>query len=120
VFPDAFHLAHYLTKRLNDLLKGLYVNEEKMYENTQLLGGVLYSSHLLLHLVQNHDMTREKAYEVVQSLAHSLKPGEHLKDKILKDKKASKYFSKDELKSIFSGKKHLAAVDARLRAYLKG
>jgi adenylosuccinate lyase len=120
VFPDAFQLAHYLTKRLNDLLKGLYVNEEKMYENTQLLGGVLYSSHLLLHLVQNHDMTREKAYEVVQSLAHSLKPGEHLKDKILKDKKASKYFSKDELKSIFSGKKHLAAVDARLRAYLKG
>jgi adenylosuccinate lyase len=119
VFPDAFQLAHYLTKRLNDLLKSLYVDEAKMYENTQLLGGVLYSSHLLLHLVQNHDMTREKAYEIVQGLAHSLKPGEHLKDKILKDKKAAKFFTKDDLKNIFSGKKHLAAVDTRLRTYLK-
>lgn len=101
VFPDSFQLAHYLTKRLNDLLKGLYVNEEKMFENTQLLGGVLYSSHLLLHLVQNHDMSREKAYEVVQSLAHSLKKGEHLKDKIRKDKKVSKLFSEKDLKIIF-------------------
>lgn len=119
VFPDAFQLAHYLTKRLNDLLKGLYVNEEKMFDNTQLLGGVLYSSHLLLHLVQNHDMSREKAYEVVQGLAHSLKNGEHLKEKILKDKKASKLFSEKDLKTIFSGKKHLAAIESRMKTYLK-
>lgn len=119
VFPDAFQLAHYLTKRLNELLKGLYVNEKKMFANTQLLGGVLYSSHLLLHLVQNHEMSREKAYELVQGLAHALKDGEHLKDKILKDKKVSKLFSEKDLKAIFSGKKHLAAIESRMKTYLK-
>lgn len=120
IFPDAFQLAHYMTKRLNDLLAGLYINEEQMFANTQKLGGVLYSSHLLLHLVQKHQMNREKAYEVVQSLAHSLKDGEHLEHKILKDKHASKFFSKNDLKDIFSGKKHLAAIDKRMRVYLKG
>lgn len=119
VFPDAFQLAHYMTKRLNDLLAGLYINEEQMFANTQKLGGVLYSSHLLLHLVQKHKMSREKAYEIVQKLAHGLNDGEHLENKILQNKETSKLFSKNELKDIFSGKKHLAAIDKRMRLYLK-
>jgi adenylosuccinate lyase len=120
IFPDAFQLAHYMTLRLNDLLSGLYVNEKQMFTNTQKLGGVLYSSHLLLHLVQKHKMSREDAYATIQKLAHSLKDNEHLEDKILKDKKAMKLFSKTDLKEIFSGKKNLAAIDKRLRVYLKG
>ena len=120
IFPDAFQLAHYMTIRLNDLLAGLYVDEKQMYENTQKLGGVLYSSHLLLHLVQKHKMSREEAYTVVQGLAHGLKKDEHLQDRILSDKKSSKLFSGSELKEIFSGKKHLAAVEKRLQQYLRG
>lgn len=118
--PDAFQLVHYMTIRLQTLLSGLYVDSEKMFENTQKLGGVLYSSHLLLHLVQKHKMTREKAYEVVQRLSHSLASGEHLKDKIQKDAEAKKLFSKSDLDSIFSGKKHLAAIEKRFNTFMKG
>jgi adenylosuccinate lyase len=119
VFPDAFQLAHYMTLRLKDLLAGLYVDKDRMLENTQTLGGVLYSSHLLLHLVENQKMSREQAYELVQKLAHSLRKGEHMKDKILKDKKISALFAKKELDLIFSGSKHLASIDQRMKEYFK-
>ena len=119
VFPDAFQLAHYMTLRLKNLVAGLYVDKEAMFANTQKLGGVLYSSHLLLHLVDKKNMTREEAYSLVQRLAHDLKPGEHLKDKIMKDKKAAKLFTKNELSEIFSGRKHLAMVEKRMKVYFK-
>jgi adenylosuccinate lyase len=119
VFPDAFQLAHYMTKRLKDLVTGIFIDEKKMFANTQKLGGVLYSSHLLLHLVQKQKMSREEAYTLVQKLTHELKDGEHLKDKILLDKKASKLFKKTELDDIFSGRKHLTSIDKRMKEYLK-
>jgi len=119
IFPDAFQLAHYMTMRLKDLIISLYVDEKTMYANTQKLGGVLYSSHLLLHLVEKHQMSREAAYSLVQKLAHALKEGEHLKDNILKDKVASQYFTKNILIEIFSGRKHLKAIDNRMNEYLK-
>lgn len=118
--PDAFQLAHYMTRRLNELLNGLYIDSKKMFANTQELGGVLYSSHLLLHLVEKQKLSREEAYKIVQSLAHSLTQGEHLRDKIQQDKKLRSYFSSKDLEEIFSGKKHLSAIEKRLKLYQKG
>ncbi len=119
VFPDAFQLAHYMSLRLKELVKGLIVDEKRMLDNTQKLGGVLYSSHLLLHLVDKQKMTREDAYALVQKLSHELKEGEHLKDKIAKDKKAAKLFSKNDLNGIFSGQKHLSSIEKRMKVYFK-
>lgn len=118
IFPDAFQLSHYMTCRLHDLLKGLYVDKKQMLSNTQKLGGVLYSSHLLLHLVQKHSLPREQAYELVQGLSHSLKDGQHLKELLLKDNKTKKYFTKKDVDQIFSGEKHLAAIQKRFKTYL--
>ena len=119
IFPDAFQLAHYMTKRLKDLVKGLYIDRDKMYANTQKLGGVLYSSHLLLHLVEKQNMTREEAYTLVQRLAHGLKEGEHLKHKILEDHEASRLFTVKQLDDIFSGRKHLASIEKRMKEYFR-
>ncbi len=118
MMPDAFQLAHYMTVRLKDLVQGLYVDKERMLSNTQLLGGVLYSSHLLLHLVEKKNKSREEAYTMIQRLSHGLKPGEHLKDSILKDKETKKHFTSKELDEIFSGKKHLKSIQSRLNKFL--
>jgi adenylosuccinate lyase len=119
MMPDVFHLVHYMTNRLNSLLEGLYVDVDRMYANTQTLGGVLYSSHLLLHLVEKHRLSREAAYSLVQRLAHDLSNGQHLQDAITSDKEARKYFTSAELQIIFSGKKHLKAIETRLKHFLK-
>lgn len=118
--PDSFHLAHYMTLRLSDLIEKLYVDRDRMYQNTQLLGGVLYSSHLLLHLVEKKKMSRERAYEIVQSLTHGLKPNESLRQKIQTSAEVSPFFDKKSLDEIFSGQKHISAIQRRLQMYFKG
>lgn len=117
IFPDCFQLTHYATGRLNSLLQGLYIDSERMLENTHELGGVLYSSHLLLHLVEKKNMSREEAYKVVQQLAHTLQKGQHMKDAILDDADLQKLFSAKDLDSIFSGKKHIQAIQERFKTY---
>jgi adenylosuccinate lyase len=117
IFPDCFQLTHYGIIRLNELLKNIYVDTDRMLQNTHQLGGVLYSSHLLLHLVEKKNMSREDAYKIVQSLAHGLQPGEHLKDAIQEHPEYSQLFSEKDLDLIFSGKKHLKSIQERFKIY---
>ncbi len=117
IFPDVFQLAHYMTGRLNELLKGLYVDVNRMFENTQKLGGVLYSSHLLLHLVEKKNKSREEAYAIVQKASHGLGRDQHLKDYLLKSAETKNLFNKKELEQIFSGQKHLKSIKSRFQKY---
>jgi adenylosuccinate lyase len=117
IFPDVFQLAHYMTVRLNDLLKGLFVDTKRMFDNTQKLGGVLYSSHLLLHLVEKKHKSREEAYAIVQKASHSLGRDQHLKDYLLKSPETKDLFNKKELELIFSGQKHLKSIKSRFQKY---
>jgi adenylosuccinate lyase len=119
IFTDALTVTHYLTRRLNSLLSNIYIDVDRMESNTHLLGGVLYSSHLLLHLVDKHGLSREDSYKLIQSAALSLKPGEHLKDVIQKSSELKKYFTNKELGHLFSGEKHQKAIQDRFEVYQK-
>lgn len=119
IFADSFTACHYIVRRMNALLSGLFVDTDKMLKNSHLLGGVLYSSHILLHLVEKHEFSREDAYVIVQKLAHSLKEGQHLKEAIQKDKTVKKYFSDKDLKYLFSGSRYTEAIQKRLKKYEK-
>ena len=119
IFCDSLTLSHYITRRMNSLLKNIYIDAERMEQNTQLLGGVLYSSHLLLHMVDKHGLSREESYKLIQKAAHDLKPGQHLKTEIKKNKNLKKYFTETELNKLFSGEKHKQAIADRFTEYLK-
>lgn len=108
IFPDAFIVTDYALHRMNVLLTGLQVNEKRMKENLESSQGQIFSSHLLLHLVEQ-GFTREDAYFHIQRVCHSLGKGDHLREKILKDEILKKYFAKPQLEQIFSGKKHQKA-----------
>jgi len=117
IFQDSFTATHYIVRRMCQLLNKLYVDQDKMAENTHLLGGVLYSSHILLHLVDKHKLTREKAYEIVQKASHSLKKGEHLKDVLSAHPDTKKYFTTLDLKQLFSGDRYVKAIQKRMKVY---
>ncbi len=119
IFADSLTVTHYMTRRLNSLLSNIYIDVERMEANTHLLGGVLYSSHLLLHLVDKHGLSREDSYKLIQSAALSLKPGEHLKDVIQNSSELKKYFTKKDLDHLFSGEKHQKAIQDRFQNYQK-
>lgn len=109
IFPDAFILCDYALDRMTRVLNGLYVDEQRMLKNMELSQGQLFSSHVLLALVEK-GISREEAYSWVQSSSHGLKPGQNLKQALVKNKKVMSLLTKTQLEDIFSGKKHKATI----------
>lgn len=68
VWPDAFHLAHYMTGVMKKIVDGLVVNEQAMSRNLNITRGLLFSGRVLLALVE-WGFGREEAYAIVQENA---------------------------------------------------
>jgi adenylosuccinate lyase len=65
VLPDASLLGYYVLTRMTRLVEGLVVHPERMRENLEASGGLVYSQPLLLALV-DAGMDRDQAYRIVQ------------------------------------------------------
>jgi adenylosuccinate lyase len=118
VIPDAFMVLHYGLNRLMSLLQNIYVDESRMIENMELSRGDLFSSKVLLALV-NSGLSREEAYALVQSLSHDKKSKIHLRQKILASPEASKRIRPKEVENIFSGKRNLSYVNEVISRVIK-
>ncbi|MCB0363283.1 MAG: adenylosuccinate lyase, partial [Bdellovibrionales bacterium] len=113
IFPDAFILCDYAVDRMASVLDNLFVDKERMLQNMELSGGHLYSSHVLLALVDG-GLSREEAYKLVQSHAHGLKANQSLRESLLLDEQVTELVSKEKLNEIFSGETHRQAIKALL------
>jgi adenylosuccinate lyase len=69
IMPDATILADYMLTRLNSLLRGMKVHTENMARNLTGSCGLFFSQRVLLALVEEAALPRQKAYEEVQRLA---------------------------------------------------
>lgn len=117
IFPDAFIATDYAIHRMAALVEGLDVHVKRMLENIELSQGQLYSSHVLLALVDK-GLSREQAYAHVQRLCHSLGKGDHLSRRILEDEVVGRYFTAGDVADIFSGKKHKKSIRQLVRRML--
>ncbi|MDR0649157.1 MAG: adenylosuccinate lyase [Synergistaceae bacterium] len=68
IWPDAFHVAHYMTNTAKRVIDGLVVDEARMKKNLEMTRGLLFSGRVLLALVES-GFSREDAYAVVQECA---------------------------------------------------
>ena len=68
VFPDACALVDYMAIQMHKVLAGLEVHPERMLQNLNAGGGVVFSQRVLLALVDS-GLSRDDAYRVVQSAA---------------------------------------------------
>ncbi|NUN06053.1 MAG: adenylosuccinate lyase [Bdellovibrio sp.] len=109
IFPDAFIVADYALNRMSILLDGLDVDKKRMLDNIESSQGQIFSSHVLLALVDK-GMRREDAYALVQRLCHSLGYGEHLKDKLMVEDEVRTLLKPKEIEEIFTGKKHKKSI----------
>jgi adenylosuccinate lyase len=66
--PDAAAATDYLLHLTDRLMSGLVVDPERMRANLDLTGGLIYTSSVLLELVEA-GMSREDAYALVQAAA---------------------------------------------------
>lgn len=109
IFPDAFILADYSVHRMAILLQGLEVHKKRMIDNVESSQGQVFSSQVLLALVDK-GLTREVAYKHVQRLCHAMGRGDHLRDKLKRDPEVGKLLKESELEYLFSGKKNQANI----------
>jgi adenylosuccinate lyase len=75
VLPDATILAYYMLRTTERILRGLRVYKDRMLENLDLGGGIVYSGRVLLALVEA-GLSRDEAYAVVQAAAMQAWEGE--------------------------------------------
>jgi adenylosuccinate lyase len=75
VLPDSTILAYYMLHTTTRILRGLEVYEDRMLENLNSGGGIVFSGRVLLALVES-GMNRDEAYRVVQDAAMRAWKGE--------------------------------------------
>ena len=113
-FPDAFILCDYALARMSEVLSCLQVKPLRMKQNMELSRGQIFTSHLLISLIKK-GLSRKEAYELLQSLSHDLKEGEHLRDRLLKHKKTQKILTKKQWDHLFSGEPYKKNIEKMIQ-----
>ncbi len=70
VIPDATALIDYMLTRYASTLEGLVVDQARMQANIMMTQGVVFSQRVLAKLLEK-GMTREAAYDLIQSIAQT-------------------------------------------------
>ncbi|MBI2322653.1 MAG: adenylosuccinate lyase, partial [Chloroflexi bacterium] len=65
ILPDAFTAAHYITRLMVRIVRGLRIYPERMRRNLELTRGLVFSQRVLLALIER-GLDRETAYRLVQ------------------------------------------------------
>jgi adenylosuccinate lyase len=112
MFPDCCTLIHFMLVETTDLVKHLLIYPENMQRNMNVYGGVVFSQRVLLKLVDK-GMTREAAYAVVQSCAHTAwnQPDGDFHALIAQNPEVKTHLSPEEIEACFDPKQHLKNLD---------
>ena len=111
MWPDSFHLAHYMTRTMIKIMSGLVVNEDKMLEDIDITKGLLFSGRVLIELVEHEGVSREEAYAIAQSNAMRCWDEKiPLLDLLKADKRITK-MTDAELESLFDLGYYLKHID---------
>ena len=112
-FPDACILTHFMLVEITDLVKHLLVYPDNMERNMNVYGGVVFSQKVLLALVAK-GLSREEAYAIVQSNAHTAwnQSGGDFHKLISEDTRVNQYLSKEEIEACFDPQNQLKNLDA--------
>ena len=111
VLPDSTILLDYLLVRFREVLEGLQVYPERMRQNLELTGGLVFSEAVLLALV-GKGLNREEAYRLAQR--HAMKAWESrepFKQLLLADPEICRHLSAAEIEKCFDLGYHLRHLD---------
>lgn len=121
ILPDGTATLHYMLWLFNEIMSGLEVDEERMRANLDLTRGLIYSSRILLALVDK-GMDRQQAYKLVQRNAQKVwrneDAGEGLLEMLKHDSDVMVHITPEELDALADPRAYLEYVDtafARLR-----
>ena len=111
VMPDSTILLDYMLARVTDLIEGLVVYPERMKQNLELTGGLVYSQRLLLALIEK-GAQRKESYEAVQRNAMAAwRGGIGFSELVEKDPFIVRHLKPAEIKACFDPSYYLRHLD---------
>jgi adenylosuccinate lyase len=111
IIPDSTMILAYMLEKFTWVVENLRVDKKRMMENLESTGGLVYSQHVLLLLVEK-GMKREEAYSIVQSAAmQSLRSKKTFEELIASNVKVAKICKQSEIEEAFDLDAHLGRVD---------
>jgi len=112
IFPDSTITLDYMLSKFVNIMENLLVYPENMKKNLEKTHGLIFSQRVLLALVEDHGLSREKAYEVVQRNAMQCwQTGADFRQLLLADPEVAASMSEEEIDKIFDYGYHLKHVD---------
>jgi adenylosuccinate lyase len=109
--PDATIALDFALARLTGIIKDLVVYPERMRQNLDRLGGLIYSQRVMLALTEA-GVPREEAYRIVQRNAKTVwEDGADFLEALLADKDVTKALSPETIRAQFDLGYHLKHVD---------
>lgn len=111
IFPEAFITLSYILRRMKNTVSKLIVNKENIQRNIDLTYGIIYSQRILTALVEK-GYSREKSYDLVQSLAlHSYTNKIYFKDVIKGNEEMNRLFNEKEIDDLFAPDFYFRHID---------
>jgi len=111
ILPDATLTVHYMLHLITRVVRDLHVYPENMRANIDKTHGLVFSQRVLLSLVER-GMTREQAYDLVQSHAmQAWETGSDFLSLLLADPAITAVLPEAELRACFDLSYHLKGVD---------
>ena len=118
IIPDSTMLVAYMLERFIWIAANLGVNRKAMRENLDRSGGLVFSEHALLFLV-DHGFSREAAYSIVQGAAmESMRTGKSFRELLAADRRLRSRFSGEEIAALFDLDEHFKKIDFIFRRTL--
>jgi adenylosuccinate lyase len=114
ILPEGTTLLHYMLWLFNEIMAGLEVDEERMRANLDLTRGLIYSSRILLALVDK-GLDRQAAYKLVQRNAQKVwrneDGGAGLLAMLKADPEVMAHITPEELDALADPKAYLVNID---------
>jgi adenylosuccinate lyase len=114
ILPDSTIALDYMLHLAEFVIREMQVFPERMRENIEVGGGLVFSQSVLLALIDK-GMTRDQAYRLVQAAAAAAWDGRRFREELSAKKGVRQALSDQELDVLFEPRlEHLDAVFARL------
>ena len=122
ILPDACALIHYMLHTFTNVISGLDVDEQRMQENLNMTGGLVFSQRILLALIDK-GVGRQEAYKMVQRNAKKVWgiassgaiPGPALLEALGSDSEVTEYLSRSELAELTNTDYYVKYIDTAFK-----
>jgi adenylosuccinate lyase len=111
ILPDSTIALNYMLNKFIPIIEGLLVYPKNMIANLSKTRGLIYSQRILLELMKK-GLTRDAAYEIIQSSAMQVwQESTEFKEVLFRDRRVRKYLSQNEINACFDIKYYIRHRD---------